>query len=205
MKKISPVTFAILALALTLPGVTSVFAKDDDRSDDGQSESRSESRGESRSESRGEGRSDSRDEGRSDSRRESRSESRDERRSDSRDEGRSDSRRENDRNSGGDRARTGQQSPSSASVSGDQPRTLFDAFEGGSGDNEQDTVRNQFRRGNIRKLSEVMAAVNEQVPGDVVSVKLKGRSAAPVYELKILTNKNELKKIRVDARSLSIY
>jgi hypothetical protein len=189
MKKISPVTFAILALALTLPGVTSVFAKDDDRSDDGHSESRSESRGESRSESRGESRSESRGEGRSESR----------------GEGRGDSRRENDRNSGGDLAPTGQQSPSSASVSGDQPRTLFDAFEGGSGDNEQDTVRNQFRRGNIRKLSEVMAAVNEQVPGDVVSVKLKGRSAAPVYELKILTNKNELKKIRVDARSLSIY
>jgi uncharacterized membrane protein YkoI len=50
-----------------------------------------------------------------------------------------------------------------------------------------------------------MAAVNRRVPGEVVSVKLKDQSAKPVYELKILTSDNQLKKIRVDARTLSIY
>jgi uncharacterized membrane protein YkoI len=90
--------------------------------------------------------------------------------------------------------------PSSASVNSGSGSSIFN-----SGDLEQDTARTQFRKGNIKKLSQIMSVVNKQVPGQVVSVKLKGKPEQPIYELKILTDKNQLKKIRVDARSLSIY
>ncbi len=70
---------------------------------------------------------------------------------------------------------------------------------------EQNKARDEFKRGKIKKLSEVMAAVGNKYPGDIVSVKLKDESRAPVYELKILSSDNRLRKIKVDARTLSIY
>jgi hypothetical protein len=189
MKNISSLIIASLVIALGLPGIGHA------RGEDG---NKSESRGENRSH----GRDDSRDSSRDPSREGS--------------SGPSQSGGSVVSPSGSDEVSRNNTSDDIEDKETSSPPAGYTNSSGtnfGSGvslvtrdeDNEQDSARNQVRRGNIKKLSDVMAAVKQQVPGDVVSVKLKGKSEAPIYELKILTNKNELKKIRVDARSLSIY
>jgi uncharacterized membrane protein YkoI len=84
-----------------------------------------------------------------------------------------------------------------------QATNLMDLL--GLGNSEQNKAREEFKKGKIKKLSEVMAAVDKKYPGEVVSVKLKDDKRTPVYELKILSSDNRLRKIRVDARTLSIY
>jgi Peptidase propeptide and YPEB domain len=83
------------------------------------------------------------------------------------------------------------------------PNTLMELL--GLGNSEQNKAREEFKKGKIKKLSEVMAAVDKKYPGEIVSVKLKDDNRTPVYELKILSSDNRLRKIKVDARTLSIY
>jgi uncharacterized membrane protein YkoI len=192
MKKIGLLFFASLIGSMGLPLVKNAHAKD---------KAGSENRGERHDNSGNDSRDNDRDDNRDNDRDDSRDNDRDDSRDDTRDDSRTDS-RDDDRDDDDDKNSSPPPSyTSSPQINFGNGVSLVNRGE----DNEQDSVRNQFRKGNIKKLSDVMAAVKKQVPGDVVSVKLKGKSEAPVYELKILTKNNQLKKIRVDAQSLSIY
>ena len=75
------------------------------------------------------------------------------------------------------------------------------AQSGGHGQNE---LRRDVERGEVRPLSEILAAVREKFPGEVVKVEAERHDGRWLYELRVLADKGRILEIHVDARTEAI-
>jgi len=83
--------------------------------------------------------------------------------------------------------------------------------QGGMGqDRQQSCKRNQdcaldaFQSGEVRPLSEVLAAVKARVPGEVIKVELDREDGIWVYEIKVLTASGRRREVEINAKTLEI-
>ncbi len=70
-----------------------------------------------------------------------------------------------------------------------------------SADSDHDAARRAVERGEIRPLNEILTALRERVPGQVVDVELESEDGIWVYEIKVLDPGGRRTKIYVDART----
>jgi hypothetical protein len=75
------------------------------------------------------------------------------------------------------------------------------AQSGGHGQNE---LRRDVERGEVRPLSEILAAVREKFHGEVVKVEAERHDGRWLYELRVLADKGRILEIHVDARTAAI-
>jgi uncharacterized membrane protein YkoI len=68
----------------------------------------------------------------------------------------------------------------------------------------QNELRRDVERGDARPLSEILAAVREKFPGEVVKVEVERHDGRWVYELRILDDKGRLFELHVDAKTAAI-
>jgi len=68
----------------------------------------------------------------------------------------------------------------------------------------QDCALDAFKSGDIRTLSDVLAAVREKVPGEVVKVKLTREDGVWIYEVKVLTPSGRRREVEINAHTLAV-
>jgi uncharacterized membrane protein YkoI len=68
----------------------------------------------------------------------------------------------------------------------------------------QDELRQDVERGSIRLLSDILTAVREKLPGEVVKVEVEHHGAGWVYELRVLDRQGRIFKVYVDAKTAEI-
>jgi uncharacterized membrane protein YkoI len=68
----------------------------------------------------------------------------------------------------------------------------------------QNCALDAFRSGQIRPLSEVLAAVREKVPGEVIKVELDREDGVWIYEIKVLTPAGRRREVEINAQTLEI-
>ena len=69
---------------------------------------------------------------------------------------------------------------------------------------DQDRARLALERGEIRPLDEVLRAVRDKAPGDVVSLDLKRDDGRWLYKLRILGTDGRRRDVKIDASSLKL-
>ncbi len=69
---------------------------------------------------------------------------------------------------------------------------------------EQDELRHEAERGDVRPLSEILAVVGEKVPGDVVKVEIEHDGDRWIYEFRVVDGKGRIFEVHVDARTAVI-
>ena len=62
-----------------------------------------------------------------------------------------------------------------------------------------EVAKKLLSEGRIRPLSEILAAVNSKVPGQMLEVELELENATYVYELKLLRPDGKVQEIEIDA------
>lgn len=68
----------------------------------------------------------------------------------------------------------------------------------------QDCALGALKSGEIRPLSEVLAVVRAQVPGEIVEIELDREDGLWVYEIKVLTSSGRRRKVEINAQTLAI-
>jgi uncharacterized membrane protein YkoI len=71
-------------------------------------------------------------------------------------------------------------------------------------DRDQDVARQAVERGEIKALADILAAVREKLPGEVVGVEIERRDGRWFYELRVSGAKGRLFEVYVDARTGAI-
>ena len=66
---------------------------------------------------------------------------------------------------------------------------------------DQDEARRAVGAGEIRRLSDILTAVEDKLPGAVVGVKLEHEGGGWVYEFRVVDGKGRLFEVYVNARS----
>ena len=66
-------------------------------------------------------------------------------------------------------------------------------------DIDHDAARRLTREGVILPLAEIVAAIGEKIPGEVLKVELEREHGSYVYELKILRPNGKVKEVEIDA------
>lgn len=66
---------------------------------------------------------------------------------------------------------------------------------------DHDDALRAVEAGEIRPLADILNAVKEKLPGEVVGVRLEREAGAWVYEFRVVDDKGRLFEIHVDARS----
>ena len=69
---------------------------------------------------------------------------------------------------------------------------------------DHDRARAALERGEVRPMTEVLAAVALEVPGDVVEVELEREHGRWVYELKVIATDGRMREVLVDAASATV-
>lgn len=69
------------------------------------------------------------------------------------------------------------------------------------GDDDHMRARAARQAGEIRPLTEIIAAVQRDNPGEIVAVELEHERGRWIYEVKILTPQGEIRRLDYDARS----
>ncbi len=69
---------------------------------------------------------------------------------------------------------------------------------------DHDEARRAVEAGEIRPLADILNAVRDKLPGQVVGVKLEQEQGAWVYEFRVVDAKGRLFEVYVDARSGAI-
>ena len=68
----------------------------------------------------------------------------------------------------------------------------------------QNELRRAVERGAAKPLSEILAAVRQQLPGEVVKVHAEQEHGRWMYELRILDEKGRVFEVHVDAQTATI-
>jgi uncharacterized membrane protein YkoI len=66
---------------------------------------------------------------------------------------------------------------------------------------EQNELRHEVERGEVRPLSEILAVVREKLPGDVVKVEIEHDGGRWIYEFRVVDGKGRVFEVHVDART----
>ena len=69
---------------------------------------------------------------------------------------------------------------------------------------DHDRARAALERGEVRPVSEVLATVAAEVPGDVVEVELEREQGRWVYELRVVAPDGRVLEVLVDAATASL-
>jgi uncharacterized membrane protein YkoI len=69
---------------------------------------------------------------------------------------------------------------------------------------DQDVTRQAVERGEIRPLTDILAAIRDKLPGEVVGVEIEQKTGRWLYELRVADPKGRLFEVYVDARSGAI-
>lgn len=69
------------------------------------------------------------------------------------------------------------------------------------GDDDHMRARAARQAGEIRPLTEIIAAVRRDDPGEIVEIELEHEHGRWIYEVKILTPQGEIRRLDYDARS----
>ncbi|WP_345247415.1 PepSY domain-containing protein [Pigmentiphaga soli] len=83
------------------------------------------------------------------------------------------------------------------------PPALAAARDQGCG-KDQDCARRALVSGQIKPLSDVLQAVRDKVPGDVIEIELDHDDGRWIYEVKVLPPNGRRKKLKIDANTLDI-
>lgn len=70
-----------------------------------------------------------------------------------------------------------------------------------SSPHDHEKARAAFEKGEIKPLSSILEIVAKNYPGDVLEIELENEKKQWIYEIKILTKKNVLQKIKIDAKN----
>jgi uncharacterized membrane protein YkoI len=68
----------------------------------------------------------------------------------------------------------------------------------------QNELRRDVERGTAKPLSEILAAVRQQLPGEVIKVHAEREGGRWIYELRILDEKGRVFEVHVDAQTANI-
>jgi uncharacterized membrane protein YkoI len=83
--------------------------------------------------------------------------------------------------------------------------SLLSARPAGADAIEQDAVRQAVQQGEIRPLTEILDAVRDQLPGDVIGVEIDRKEEGRwLYELRVLNAQGRLYEVYVDAHTGAI-
>jgi uncharacterized membrane protein YkoI len=66
---------------------------------------------------------------------------------------------------------------------------------------DQALAREALRRGEIRPLSEILAIVAREIPGDVIKVELERHNGGWQYKIKVLATSGRVREIELDGRT----
>jgi uncharacterized membrane protein YkoI len=69
---------------------------------------------------------------------------------------------------------------------------------------QRDAIRRAVERGEIRPLADILAAIRDKLPGEVVGVEVERKDGRWLYEFRIVDGKGRLFEVYVDARSATI-
>jgi uncharacterized membrane protein YkoI len=69
---------------------------------------------------------------------------------------------------------------------------------------EQDMTRQAVERGEIRPLADILAAIRNKLPGEVIGVEIERKNGRWLYEFRVSDSKGRLFEVYVDARSGAI-
>jgi uncharacterized membrane protein YkoI len=69
---------------------------------------------------------------------------------------------------------------------------------------EQDELHQAVKRGEIRSLADILAAIRDQLPGEVAGVEVERKNGHWIYEFRVVDGRGHLFEVRVDARSAAI-
>jgi uncharacterized membrane protein YkoI len=73
-----------------------------------------------------------------------------------------------------------------------------------AGAEDHDAVRRAAERGAIRPLSEILAAIRDKLPGEVVGVEVEQKNGRWLYEFRVIDRRGRLFEVYVDARTARI-
>lgn len=102
---------------------------------------------------------------------------------------------------------TGRRNLKSAALAALAAGLLLGAPEPGVGADckrSQDCALDAFKNGEIKPLTDVLAAARAQIPGEVVKIELDREDGLWIYEIKILTPSGKRRKIEINASTLAI-
>ena len=66
---------------------------------------------------------------------------------------------------------------------------------------QHDAVREAVKRGEVLPLPQVLDIAEQRLPGEVLEVELEHERGRLIYEIKVLTESGQIRKIKIDARS----
>lgn len=69
---------------------------------------------------------------------------------------------------------------------------------------DQDAVRQAVERGEIKALADILSAIREKLPGEVVRVEIEQKKGRWFYELRVADSKGRLFEVYVDAHNGAI-
>lgn len=69
---------------------------------------------------------------------------------------------------------------------------------------ERDEVRHAVERGEIRSLSDILAAVRDKLPGEIAGVEIERKNGRWLYEFRVVDDKGRLFEVYVDAKTAAI-
>ena len=81
---------------------------------------------------------------------------------------------------------------------------VFGMADEGPREHGQNELRRDVERGAAKPLSEILAAVRQQLPGEVVKVHAEQEDGRWMYELRILDEKGRVFEVHVDAQTGTI-
>lgn len=73
-----------------------------------------------------------------------------------------------------------------------------------AGGRDHDAVRQAVKRGDIRPLTDILAAIRDKLPGEVAGVEIERNDGHWIYEFRVVDDKGRIFEVRVDARTAEI-
>jgi uncharacterized membrane protein YkoI len=71
-------------------------------------------------------------------------------------------------------------------------------------EHEQDEVHEAVERGDIRSLADILRAIRDKLPGEIVGVEVERKEGRWVYEFRVVDREGRLFEVYVDARTAAI-
>jgi uncharacterized membrane protein YkoI len=69
---------------------------------------------------------------------------------------------------------------------------------------DHDEVRRAVERGEIRPLTEILAATRGKLPGEIAGIEIEQKDGRWVYEFRVVDRQGRLFEVYVDARTAGI-
>ncbi len=82
--------------------------------------------------------------------------------------------------------------------------TVLPATAARADGHEQDELHQAVQRGEIRSLADILAAIRDQLPGEVAGVEMERKNGRWIYEFRVVDGRGRLFEVRVDARNAAI-